>query len=61
MVATLPRSIRRGQPRSGLGEENGREWPQKGDFNGQMSFTIASLKMVCSAMLSKNADRPFFH
>lgn len=25
-----------------LVEENGREWPQKSDFNGQMSFTIAS-------------------
>ena len=27
----------------GLIEENGREWPKKGDFNGQMSFAIASL------------------
>ena len=26
----------------GLGEENGREWPQKGDFNGRMSFAIDS-------------------
>ena len=27
---------------SGLVEEDGREWPQKGDFNGQMSVAIAS-------------------
>ena len=27
---------------SGLDEENGREWPRKGDFNGQMSFAIAT-------------------
>ncbi len=27
---------------SGSAEENGREWPQKGNFNGQMSFAIAS-------------------
>ena len=27
----------------GLVEENGREWPQKGDYNGQMSFAIASI------------------
>ncbi len=38
----LTRAIRRGQPRIGLSEENGRKWTQKGDFNGQMSFAIAS-------------------
>ena len=27
---------------SGLGEENGRKGPQKGDFYGRMSFAIAS-------------------
>ncbi len=27
---------------SGSAEENGREWSQKGDFNGQMSFATAS-------------------
>jgi len=26
----------------GLAEENERKWPQKGDFNGQMSFAIGS-------------------
>ncbi len=27
---------------SGSAEENGRDWPQKGDFSGQMSFVTAS-------------------
>ncbi len=27
---------------SGSAEENGRERPQKGDYNGQMSFALAS-------------------
>jgi hypothetical protein len=26
----------------GLAEENERKWPQKGDFNRQMSFAIGS-------------------
>ncbi len=30
-------------PPSGSAEENGREWSQKGDFNGKMSFTTAPL------------------
>ena len=39
--------------KGGLGEENGREWPQKGDFNGQMSFAIASIEIsinVCDGV-----------
>lgn len=30
-------------PPSGSAEENGHKWPQKGDFNRQMSFAIALL------------------
>ena len=32
---------------SGSAEEEGREWPQKGDFNRQMSFAIASKVSTC--------------
>ena len=48
---------------SGLAEENGRNVAQKGDFNGQSSFAIASivsrhLKQFCAE--EKSAPNHFF-
>ena len=41
----------------GLVEENGREWPQKGDFNGQMSFAIAS-SISSGAIIDRKGKHP---
>ena len=46
----------------GLGEENGREWPQKGDFNGQMSDAIASeKKFTCCKLPASDLGKIIVH
>ncbi|MBI3236406.1 MAG: hypothetical protein HYZ48_01660 [Chlamydiales bacterium] len=37
----------------GLDEKNGRNWPQKGEFNGQMNFAIPSVDRLIPKQLEK--------
>ena len=45
---------------SGSAEENGREWSQKGDFNGQMSFASCLIKKSKLGPLTDSMQVFFF-